>query len=421
VADLATQLPCLAVFAALQTAGLAVTSVRYLLSLRGPLGTNGHLVTGDFMAFFTVAKMIRRGMGRSLYDLAVQRRVQTEIVGKELSYWIPYQNPPALALALAGVGALAYVHAFYVYVAGMVAAMTLTAVLLRPVLPEVLGRRGRWIVTVLLIATFQPVLRTMVGGQNTVLSLMLLAGLFASLQQRRAVRAGLFLGLLTYKPQLCSLATVFLALRGELRTLGTAATVAAAHYIIAAMPCGWSWPAALLRQFHAVRSLEFASKQNVRTHFSVWPVALSVAPAPWATLGAAIASLSVVLCVGASVRRHAAAPSSFALVFGMVVSGTLLISPHLQYYDAGLMVLPALLILTHLLRQDGVVGRGSRVALAVGYVAYPLHALGPTLGVQPLFFGLVAMFVWNAVLLHKHATGRPTLVGAERGGSTDSR
>jgi hypothetical protein len=281
----------------------------------------------------------------------------------------------------------------------MVAAMVGTGLLLRPVIPPIGGLRGRWVVAMLLVAGFQPVLRTMFGGQNTVLSLVLLSGLYASLVQRRSVRAGVFLGLLSYKPQLGSLAAVVLVAQKELLALGVAVACVALHYLAASFTCGWSWPAGFFRLSVEARSFEWT--QNLRTHFSVWPFLLTILPAAWAKFAAVLVSLAVVLYVGAQARRNRFDSPEVSLLWAMVVTGTMLISPHLQYYDAGLLALPALLMVSDLLRRKGSVSRGTRVALAVGYLGYPLHALADTLGFQPLFIGLVALFAWNVLMLRE--------------------
>lgn len=100
VLDRGTTPPVLTLFAVLHALALGVVAARYLLSLERPVGPGGNVVLGDFMAFFTGATMICRGQGASLYDLVLQRRIQTGIVGVELRYWQPYHNPPAQPLFL---------------------------------------------------------------------------------------------------------------------------------------------------------------------------------------------------------------------------------------------------------------------------------------------------------------------------------
>ena len=395
----ATSRPVLTIFAALHAAALAVVSLRYLLSLKGPVRADGQVGTGDYMAFFTAATLIREGKGRALYDLALQRRTQMRIIGRELDRWQPYQNPPALALVLAATAGLSYVHSFYIFTLGMVAAMAVTVLLLRRAIPAVCSSRERWIVMALLVASFYPNIRTMVGGQNTPLSLLLLSGLYASLVQRRTATAGAFLGLLSYKPQFGALPALMLAVQGERRTLLVAAACVAAHYVAAALACGWSWPAAVMDMFVEARSFEWT--QNLRTHFSLWPFLINVLPRPLAQVTAAAASLGVVVYLISRARRFRADAPEFPLFWGIVITGTLLCSPHLQYYDAGLLVLPVLLGLDYLLRGSANLSLGTRGVLAIGYLTPPLYSAADTLGFQPLFVILVALLVWLVWLLRK--------------------
>jgi hypothetical protein len=396
--DRATSRPVLTIFAVLHALALGVVSARYLLSLEGPVGPGGDVVLGDFVAFFTGATMIYRGQGASLYDLALQRRIQTGIVGRQLSYWQPYHNPPALALLLAGLAGLPCVRAFYLFVAAMVAAMVGTVVLLRRALPALCHRRGAWVLMALLIGSYYPVIRTMVGGQNTVLSLLLFAGLYAGLVHRRPLAAGACLGLLSYKPQFTTLAAVALAARGELRALLAAAACVAGHYLAGALACGWTWPARVLDLFVEVRPLEWA--RNLRTHFSLWPFLLNILPDGPALAATIAASLAVVGYVIVLARRHRVGDPAFPLLWGLVITGTLLVSPHLQYYDAGLLVLPALLALEHL-GQRGAASVRARALLGLGYAGTPALGLVGTLPLQPLFLVLVALFFWQVLLLRQ--------------------
>ncbi|MCG6958057.1 MAG: hypothetical protein LJF04_18870, partial [Gemmatimonadetes bacterium] len=87
----------------------------------------------------------------------------------------------------------------------------------------------------------------------------------------------------------------------------------------------------------------------------------------------------------------------FPALFGLVVAGDMAVSPHLQYYEVGLLALVALLAVETRL-STRTPGLGTRVMLALAYMSYPVYRLGDTVGVQPLIFVLLGMLVWTSRL-----------------------
>ena len=72
-----------------------------------------------------------------------------------------------------------------------------------------------------MMCSFHPIIRTMFGGQNTVLTLFLLTAICACLRGRHLLWAGVLLGLLSYKPQYATCLVLVLICRGEVRVLVT--------------------------------------------------------------------------------------------------------------------------------------------------------------------------------------------------------
>jgi hypothetical protein len=90
-----------------------------------------------------------------------------------------------------------------------------------------------------------------------------------------------------------------------------------------------------------------------------------------------------------------------------VVSGTMLVSPHLNYYDAGVLVLPVLLGLDHVIARYGVPSVGWRVALVALWASYYSWKLGVILGFQPLVLVLAVVFIWLLILLRRTIRSSP--------------
>lgn len=403
--DAITKPPVLTWFAALQAAALSVVALRYHTTLKGATGPTGEVATGDFLAFYTGALALRKGQGTRLYDMDTQHRIQRDVVGRQLTTWQPYFNPPLLALGVATLAGDSFLSAFRLFAAVMVACCLGAVVLLRWAVPRLCSRRVAWITMMLVVIGYHPILRTMVGGQNTPLTLLLIVGFCAMLRQERPIPAGLFLGGLSYKPQYGLLPAVFIALHREWRALIAAAAVWALHYAVAAIWCGTSWPLALGRTLLETRKWEWTA--NLRTHFSLVPVLAVLFPRPWAQIAALLMSALVLAVLVYGVRRSPQRPSPASLL-GLAIAAAMITSPHLQYYEAGLMVVPALLGLEDQLERGIQPPLATRALLALGYLGFPLYGLARQLHFQPLFLCLAGLFLWMLRAL----TARRSLAGA---------
>ncbi|MCP4246646.1 MAG: DUF2029 domain-containing protein, partial [bacterium] len=226
---------CLIPLCTANALGCIVVAVAYLGSLDGVLDTRGQVVTGDFLNFYNGGRMILTGQGPALFDVEAQRASLERIAGADYPNLHWYNYPPTWAVALAPICALPYVWAFYAYDLLMAAAMVATLCLLRPWLPE-LGKR--WYVVVLAVVFFHPIIRNIIGGQNTVLTTFLMAGTYASLRGNRRVLAGVYLGLLLYKPQYALPLGLVLLLGGRWVTVASAGAVGVGHYLVGAVFCG---------------------------------------------------------------------------------------------------------------------------------------------------------------------------------------
>jgi hypothetical protein len=367
-------------------------AIGYLSTRTDPLTAGGDPGTGDFAAFFTGAVLVREGRGEDLYDFTAQKAVQDAFMGEDLAAWQPYINPPGLAIALAPVTRLGYPASFLVFTGGQFFLLLAALAYLRGGTPR-LSRS--WLSTAtwnLLALCFLPVALTTFGGQNTTLSFSLFAGIFGALRRGKPMLAGLFLGVLTFKPQYTLLLGLVLLARRELRVVSVAAAIGLAHYGIAAAICGIRWPLDFLAALGTHGTLEMA--HNAAWHISV-PAAIYRLTPEWggrpATVIVAAIVLSLLLRSG---LRLSTGSKRFPAFFGMMVAGTLLASPHVQYYEAGLFLLPALFGLETLLDQGRIPSLRIRCLLALGYVGFPAWRLSEPLGFQPLLAALLASFLW---------------------------
>jgi len=390
--DPITRPPLAAAAAALFLVLLLGIVAGHLVRLEPPSGGRIDAGTGDFLAFWTGAVAIHDGHGRSLYDFDEQRRIQERALGGASPEFQGYLNPPLLAVMLSPTVPLGYVRAFYVYDAFCVICLAVALAATLRLVPSVRAVKGGAATLACVVASYEPMLETTFGGQNTPMTFALSALLALALARRSTLGAGVALGLLSYKPQYALGLGAALLIAGEWRVLAGAGVVAFAHYVLGALYCGVSWPLDMLAFERRYRPLEMAA--NAHTHFS-WPaVAGLLMPSPVGELAAAAGAIVVVVIWWRARGLVRTAPGPW---FALAFSGAMLASPHEQYYDVALLVLPAAVLVDATLAARHSVPLAMRLALAAAYVGYPAWELaGPGL-IQPLFFVLVAIFAWAIV------------------------
>ncbi len=184
----------------------------------------------DFRVFWAAARLAIEGHPLDAFDVTRLAEVQDFPADD----WMPWVYPPGFLLLLLPLGLLSFFAAWAVYT-GLSAAAMLAA--LRPFLR---GTPALWIG----VALSPAALVTLLLGQ---ISLLWVAGLVAALAALRGNRpwlAGLFLGLLTVKPQLGLLIPVALIAAGQWRTIGAAALTSLALTGVATALFGPDyWPA----------------------------------------------------------------------------------------------------------------------------------------------------------------------------------
>ena len=342
--DRVTRPPMAGVAAAVILASLLVVVAVHLAGLKSP--SSGHIETGtgDFLAFWTGAVALHEGNGASLYDFAAQRDLQVHILGGVSESFQPYLNPPLLALLLSTIVPLGFVPAFYAFVSVCAACLVLGLGALLRVVPTIRHQPGAAWTLVLAIASYQPMLETTFGGQNTPITFALLAALSLALQRRSTLLAALVLGLLTFKPQYAVGAGLALLFAGQWRVISGGAVVGLAHWLIGAWWSGLAWPLDMLAFLRVQRPLELSA--NAWDHFSAVTVAHATLPTP---LDSAVAALAAALVLAAWWRFRELGRSGDPAWLALVICGTMLASPHQQYYDVALLTLPiALLVDRHL-------------------------------------------------------------------------
>lgn len=302
-------------------AGLTVLSLPGLVDLRGkPLGY-------DFIAFWSAAWLALHGRPEAAFDWqAIEAVHRIAVPGLRGMYFL-WHYPPTFLLAVLPLGLLPYLAALAAFLAGSLAAW---AALLRCIVAD----RRYWVVA----AAMPAGLINLFHGQNGFLTATL-AGFTLLLLERRPVVAGTLIGLLAIKPHLAILFPVALAACGNWRAFAAAAVTAVVFAAASVLALGADTVAAFLHDMpQAGRLID-----NGNLPWSMMPspyvFALALGAPRSLALGLqGVAGLGAAAAVWLVWRRRAA---PFAAKAATLLTGSLLISPYVFYYDmtwAGLAV-----------------------------------------------------------------------------------
>jgi hypothetical protein len=367
--------------AALATVTLAfvvtVVQSKDLITRQGvPLG-------GDYPVFYGVGSLVVSGQPESVFNVSAVNRAQAKAVGRsQLEEYHAWVYPPYVALPLAPLAMLPYLPSLLVHTALMILAVWGAVCLVGRVAPTVARYRGT---AFALTVSFYPMLRAVTGGQNSALSLLLLSGAMAMLVAGRQVVAGLFLGALMFKPHFAIPMIGLVLLARRWRAAAVSGLVAGVYGIAAGLAFGWNWPASWFASVTRYRELEgTVNGPNLISFLGVaehWigpghPLALAVGLAP---------TLLIIgfLCV--LFYRNSGGGVQLAANWAVATAGLILISPHTQFYELGLLALPAMLL----------ADRRPRLAAPVWLIVWILawsHSLWPDPPVQPLFLLAIGSF-----------------------------
>lgn len=351
---------------------------------------NGKPIGGDFVSGYAAGRLVVNGHGHELYDLRLQQQTQGRIVGRPESRTLcSFVNPPVVAVAFTPLALLPYRVAYLAYTGMLLAAFLLAFRILRPHLPAL---HDCWGTVVGLAFLLYPLAITITGGQNTAVTLLLMAAAYAALRRGDDTRAGVMVGLLFFKPQFALLLCLLLMLRRRYRCVLAAGAVAFAYYLVGALVCGLWWPLEMSRTLATYWPLEH--QFNGMTSISLIGFCEAVLPAELCKpVGMTLAAL---LTAGLLWTWRSANPrdAAFPRLWALAVCATILVSPHTQWYDGGLVLLAVLLALNDILAAGQPISTNLRLMLLAGFCLVPLYSQADALGFQPVILLPTLTAIW---------------------------
>jgi hypothetical protein len=362
---------------------LAVAVVLAVVSGAG-LGestTDGARLGGDYPAFHGAGSIVADGDIDDLYDPARQTAAQA---GLGLDGYLAFAYPPHVAMAYAPLSMLGFQLGYLVHTVLMSAALLGALALLRRPVPFIADHF--WPIAAVAF-TFHPLFTAIGGGQNTAVTVLLMAAIWRGLHDSSETLAGVAAGFLLFRPQYAVPMIGLLFLGRHLRAVGVAAGVGALTWLLVAPFLGAGWISTWVEQ--VVPFAERDAEVNAANSISLLGVAQALlgADATSARLLGGLGALAVIGAVSAVWLRADLVP--LAARMGLASVAVLLMSPHTMFYDAGLLVIAGASLLAGTTVDRSV---ALRFAAVVWLGAFS-HLFADRLGATPLALVVVAAFL----------------------------
>jgi hypothetical protein len=356
---------------------------------------NRQVVQSDFVSTITAARMISAGNGAHLYELpaqlAVQKTIRTPYMGDEGDQLLPYIHTPFEALVLAPVAGLTPWALYFLWAALLILALYWSLRLLRGALPLSIARHAG-LALVLASISYGPVFRSFELGQNSLLILAGMCGVYAAARRRNDALAGVYLILVALKPQALPLVLLALLVAGRWRAVAWYAGLFAI-VCVAAMPVlGVGWPLQYANILIATAGWSDANGvhpglmhnwRGFTTDLVGW-----IAPGLVTPLYMLLTAGTVLLVAWVWWRiRRAGVPGvegktqdtgswqAFDMGWALVGLAVVLISPHLNPHDLAFLIFPAWVIGAYAVNGRTLAVPGSRWLVLLG-AHYVLLSIG---------------------------------------------
>jgi len=356
----------------------------------------------DFSSFYAAGEIVRSGNGAHLYEYETQRQAQQQFSYRSGPLLFPHA--PFETVLYAPLSLLSYQHAYLLWWLCNLALVLLTLEMMARTFPGIQALLPYWI---LALAFFAPLQVALVQGQDSVLTMFLLAACVVLLARGRDASAGAMLALILYKPQLAL--PIFLVLAVGLSWRFICGFVGGAIGLagISAALVGWRALASLPRFLAWFNTLPVkVSGVDPRGMANVRGILLqSGVNAPQVVVG--MVSVAMLLLAMAAVGVGRDNKTSLTLRFALAVSVAALASYHLFPHDLTILIVPFLLAL-HELTASPVVEWQTTAAT----VATAMLMMFPCTGPNPrLIFVGIACFCCAFWLEMRRRNGLAAVAG----------
>ena len=369
---------------------VALVALSFLCNLKILWMQRSYMAQGyfDFVIYYTGAEIVNAGKARDLYNLDLQERYQEQfkVPNKPWSV-LPFNHAPYELLLFLPLAQLPYQSAHIVWSVLNV----LLLVVVYKILAPFLDRNHRIFFGGLLLA-FYPTMIAIKMGQDSIISLLVLSGVYANLKRHRELLAGSILALGLYKPHLVLPLAGILTICGYGRVmLGFVGTGAVLSAISLAM-VGWQGVVGLFSIVAGMdRPTTIVYPESMTNLRGLSFMLLSFLNAKTLTNIADVVASFIVYgcCLWLWKSKTTEDSSLFDLRFSLAVVTTVLVSFHLYTHDVIILVIPLFLTFSYILLDRARVTTGRYSFLLVLILLY--------LPLVPYFLEVKGNFAWGVL------------------------
>lgn len=359
----------------------------WILTIAGSIGTKGGwLIDGagvpqnnDFNNVYTAGQFVVQGEPEAAYDLDRHRQAQIALTGNPKSVFFPWPYPPTFLFVAGLLAFLPYAAAMFTWSVGGLALFSIPLWRIAPTPAQF----------AILLAMPAVWLNSFVG-QNGALTAGLIGGALLALPTRPML-AGVFIGLLSYKPHLGILFPIALIAAGQWRAFASAAITVIALAMLSVAAFGTAPWFAFPAQINHVMALVNAADQPERLQ-SLLGFAIAIG-AP-ASAGAAAQSLLTLALIAAVAWTWHSKSIAFDLKAALLATAVTLASPYQFVYDLPILTIAQAFLLRHLAAR-GPIAWPDVLVLAL------VNVLVMTFAATPVPLGFVACLLLVATIAHK--------------------
>lgn len=345
----------------------------------------GQSIQTDFINVWAAGRLVLDGKPAQAYDWTVHKAVEEQGVGHSFEKYFSFPYPPPYLLVAAALALLPYLPALLLWMALTLPLYVITTV-------GIAGKR----IGILLAAAFPGAVWNIWTGQNGFLTAALIGSAIAAIDKQPRL-AGVFLGLLSYKPQFGLLFPIVLVVSGQWRVIAYAVATAAAMIAVSWIVLGEGTWQAFFAYFpltgQAILSYGLVGYHKLQSVFGVARVFGGSERLAWSL------QTGFSVAVAGAVSLLWRKPVAFEIKAAALATAALLATPYLYFYD-----LTVLVIAMAFLARLGL----ARLEIAVLAAAAALVFLTPLVVFPTGFVGIILV----ALLIGRRAfaallTGEP--------------
>ncbi len=306
----------------------------------------------DFTSFYTGSYLVRVGEGANLYDVALQSRYQQEFMGG-MSFEggvLLYANPPFVAIVFSPISLLRLDAAFYLWT--LIQLGLLIWLLFRMNQLFLHWQKHERIVLIITLLAFWPLTNSFLLGQYSIFLLFCLVQLYIYMKNSQLTKAGLWMALMTIKPQTLLIPGMMTLNKRYWRVAVTAVITGTSIFVLSWMIIGLQPWLQYIKSLQALGS--FFGKYGVdpNTEFTIRGVLSNILGNSQGNLTNLISS--IILLIGMIgiwflwSKDIAQNSSRFILYFAFTILLSIFLSLHLNPHDSLMLVLPAALFYDYL-------------------------------------------------------------------------